>query len=203
MKKIVALVMAGFTCGTVFAADIMDLLSTIDKVEKFNKNLPERKKELNEILVKIKNSKGAEKADEILNLTLSGLKFLDDVALILSTGISGISGTLQSEWLPAQVKDAGKKLNSLFYITEQDEAAKKMTGAIGSSLAMIQKMSANMTEFKKMLDKQKTHDNEMKQRLEDYEAKIKEYEGMLKECGKTVTPAVKPAPLAADEDLLF
>lgn len=194
MKKsmILTAVLAGSLIVGSAQAAVSDLLDTVGKIQDFNKNITKRKTEIMKVINEIKVSKGADKAEEIIKLTDLGLAFLNDVSVILTSGILGISSVIKM--VPSdQVKDAGNKLATLVYLTEADEDARKMTGAIGSSVAIINQMSKNITELRKMLEATKAK--------AEADAKQKAAEAKALAEGK---PAPKPVVAAvAEEDLLF
>jgi len=194
MKKSIifaAVLVSSLVVGSA-SAGIEDLLSTVGKIQDFNKNISKRKAEIMQVLNEIKASKGANKAEEIIKLTDLGLAFLNDVSLILTTGILGISSVIKM--VPSdKVKDAGAKLGTLVYLTEADEDARKMTGAIGSSVTIINQMSKNIKELRKMLEATKAK--------AEADAKQKAAAEKALAEGK---PAPKPVVSAvADEDVLF
>lgn len=207
MKKsiILSAILAGSLIVGSVQADVTDILSVVNNFKAFNDTLKTRKTEIVTTINAINASKGPEKADEILKLTEQGLTFLNDVSKILSSGLLSLGWILQQ--VPVgQVKDAGNTLEKLIYLNEDDKTGKTinpktgkpigralMTGAVGSSIGIINQMTANISELRKMIEATRAKALE--------EAKQKEAEEKAIAEGK---PLPKPVvSKVADDDVLF
>lgn len=164
MKKsmLLSAVLAG-SLGVSFVSVQADLLSdaldSFNRIKDFNDGMKQRKDDMQKAVAQVKKLEGEEKIKAITRLLNQGVGFVDDLSAILVSVFSTLGGALQQ--VPVdKVKEVGRDIDRLIYLTDQDKKDRKLTGSVGTARSMLATMKGAIGILNKALQEEKAKQEE-------------------------------------------